>query len=64
MTTRKLELLKEYIHAQEMDHGLWWQTETVAEGIMQEELRRVAWLIEEATDEQIQNEIIRKKGEL
>jgi hypothetical protein len=55
----KLLLLKEYIEAQARDEGLWFNSETAPESYLQQELRRVAWLIEEANEEQIKQEIAR-----
>lgn len=53
----KLALLKEYISIQAENEGLWFMAETATEAYLQQELRRVAWLIEEATEAQIQAEI-------
>lgn len=52
----KLTLLKEYIQKQADDDWLWPESET-QESYPQQELRRIAWLIESATVEQIQDEI-------
>ena len=52
----KLILLKEYVQRQADDDWLWPEypmQQTYAQG----ELKRVAWLIESATQEQIENEI-------
>lgn len=53
----KLALLKEYIAIQAESEGLWFEAETAPEAYLQQELRRVAWLIEDATETQIQAEI-------
>ena len=53
----KLELLKEYISIQATDEALWFFAETIPESYLQQELRRVAWMIEEANEEQIKEEI-------
>ena len=59
----KLELLKQYVAAQAECEGLWFIAERATEAFLQQELRRVAWLIEEATDEQIIAEIQKLKME-
>lgn len=55
----KLACLKKYIEAQALDEGLWFVAETAPEAYLQQELRRVAWLIEEACWEQIMIEFSR-----
>jgi hypothetical protein len=60
----KESLLKEYVAMQAEDHGLWFDAETAPEAYLQQELRRVAYLIEEATLEEIQEEINRYKGRI
>jgi hypothetical protein len=57
MKKTKLEALKEYIELQANDHGLWFEAEYVSEVYLQQELRRVAWLIEEASVDEIRIEI-------
>lgn len=54
MTDKKLELLKKYIEFQANDDGLWFKSERIMETYIQEELRRVAFLIEEATEKEIE----------
>lgn len=51
----KLELLKKYIALQAEDEGLWFIAEYATEGYLQHELRKVAYMIEEASE----NEILR-----
>ena len=58
----KLALLKQYIAEQAENEGLWFMAETATEAYLQQELRRVAWLIEEATETQIQVEIDNHKA--
>jgi hypothetical protein len=53
----KLELLKKYVAVQAEDEALWFQAEQITEAYLQRELRRLAWLIEEATDAQIEEAI-------
>lgn len=53
----KLALLKKYIELQAEDKGLWFVSERITEDYLQQELRRVAWMIEKATEEEIENEI-------
>ena len=60
----KLKLLNEFIALQADDAGLWFDAEYASEAYLQQQLRRVAWLIEEATDEQIKSEIEVYKGRL
>ena len=60
----RLKLLKEFIALQAEDVGLWFDAEYASEAYLQQQLRRVAWLIEEATDEQIKAEIEVYKGRL
>ena len=57
--SNKLELLKQYAALQAMDDGLWFFSQSASEAYLQQELRRVMWLIEEATEEQIKNDIER-----
>lgn len=53
----KLAALKEYIDRQADDHLLWFRPQYNTEKCLQEELRRVGWLIEVASAEQIHEEI-------
>lgn len=53
----KLTLLKEYVDRQAQDYFLWFRPVLSTEKYLQEELRRISWLIEDASNEQIQNEI-------
>ncbi len=55
----KLQMLKQYIDKQADDHFLWFKAQVPTEKYLQEELRRIGWLIEVASAEQIQNEINR-----
>jgi hypothetical protein len=50
-------MLKEYIDKQTDDNGLWFDVTYITEAYLQAELRRLAWMIEDATVEQIQDEI-------
>jgi hypothetical protein len=60
----KLVLLKEYIAVQAEDQALWFEAEHISEAYLQSELRRVAFLIEEATEDDIKLAINRLKKEL
>ena len=60
----KLDLLKEYIDIQAHDDALWFISDSYSENYLQQELRRVAWLIKEASEEQIKKEIENYKGRL
>ncbi len=62
--TKKLELLKKYIELQAEDDGLWFRSEKITENYLQQELRKIAWMIEEASIEQIENEISFYKDKL
>ncbi len=53
----KLSALKEYIDKQADDHLLWFRAQVPTEKYLQEELRRIGWLIESATIGQIEEEI-------
>ncbi len=53
----KLNLLKKYLEVQASSLELWLNPETETENCLQQELRKVAWLIEEATCLDIINEI-------
>ena len=55
--TNKLYLLKKYIELQAEDEGLWFISERITENYLQQELRRIAWMIEKASNEQIEREI-------
>lgn len=50
----KLTMLKEYVDKQAYDHGIWFEPTSIVEDYLQQEIRRVAWLIEDATVDQIQ----------
>ena len=50
----KLPLLKKYIDKQADDPHIWFEASFMTEQILQREIRRIAWLIEDATAEQIQ----------
>lgn len=60
----KLDLLKQYVEIQACDDGLWFEAETAPEGYLQQELRRIAYLIEEANEAQIQKEIENLKSRI
>lgn len=60
----KLSLLKDYIDKQANDHNLWFRATYPVERYLQEELRRIAWMIEDATLEQIIDEIKKYDGRL
>lgn len=62
--TDKLKLLKDYIALQACDEGLWFVPDSIVEGYLQQELRRIAWLIEKATTEQIKMEIENKRNDV
>lgn len=51
--SKKLELLKKYVAVQADDHACWCRSETMHERYLQQELKRVAWLIEQATNDEI-----------
>lgn len=53
----KLSLLKKYIEKQCDDSGLWFNACFISEIYLQQELRRIAWLIEDASAEEIECEI-------
>ena len=53
----KLFLLKKYIAKQAEDFGLWFDAQYVTEAYLQQELRRIAWLIEDANVNEIETEI-------
>lgn len=53
MMTSKLDLLKKYLDLQAQDESLWFVADTITEDILQTELRKIAYLIEEATPEAI-----------
>ena len=60
----KLDLLKQYIDKQAEDFGLWFEPKYVTECYLQRELRRVAWLIEDANVDEIKSEIEKYKERL
>lgn len=62
--TTKLKLFKEYISIQAEDEALWFEARHITEAILQKELRKVAFLIEEATEQQIKKEIFLYKARL
>jgi hypothetical protein len=57
----KLRLLKEYTEVQAYDNGLWFAATCITEDFVQRELRKTAWLIEEATEAEIEAEIKKYK---
>lgn len=60
----KLAALKQYIDKQADDHFIWYKTQLPAEKYLQEEIRRVAWLIEVASVEEIEKETKKYEGRL
>lgn len=60
----KLHLLKQYIDKQAEDFGLWFEPQSVTECYLQQELRRVAWLIEDADEDEVEGEIEKYKERL
>lgn len=59
----KLALLKEYVGIQANDLDFWYVPENATERFFQKELRRLTWLIEDATCEQIQSAINNYHGD-
>lgn len=57
----KLDLLKKYIALQAEDVHLWFDTENESEAYLQHELRKVAYMIEQATENEIKGFIKDKK---
>lgn len=55
----KLSMLVEYIEKQADDSKLWFEDAHDTTNYLRQEIRRVAWLIECATVDQVQNEITR-----
>ena len=53
----KLYLLKKYIDKHAEDFGLWFEPQYITEDYLQRELRRIAWLIEDASVNEIESEI-------
>jgi hypothetical protein len=64
MTNKKLELLKEYTDVQANDYGVWIIPKNSKDAYILQEFRRLIWMIEEANEQQIENEIDMKKTEL
>ncbi len=60
----KWAMLKKYLDLQSDDYDLWFDTEYSTESYLQQELRRLAWMIEDATVEQIKDEINKYKERL
>jgi hypothetical protein len=58
----KLALLKEYTQLQANDETIWFEAETVAESLLQKEIRFMAEMIEEATEIDMQLIIENKKS--
>lgn len=58
----KLELIQQYCSVQAENESLWFIPETITEDLLLKELRKLVWMIEEATDEDIINEINVIKG--
>jgi hypothetical protein len=57
MTNKKLEALKEYIRIQDADEGLWFEPVIATECYLQQELRRIAFMVLRADRGQIEKEI-------
>ncbi|HEY2811804.1 MAG TPA: hypothetical protein VGJ00_10510 [Rhabdochlamydiaceae bacterium] len=55
----KIGMLKKYVERQAFDHGLWQDHDEVSKAYLQQELRRITWMIEDATIQQITDEIKR-----
>jgi hypothetical protein len=53
----KLHLIKMYLNIQAHDDALWFEAIYITEAYLQEQLRTLCWIIEEATNEQIQKAI-------
>ena len=53
----KIGMLKKYIERQAFDHSLWFDPTGASEAYLQQELRRLAWMIEDASIQQITDEI-------
>lgn len=64
LTMDKLSLLKEYTRIQACDYTLWDPDLDIVASHIQQELRKVCWLIEEASEDQIKEEIKKLKDEL
>ena len=60
----KLDVLKKYLDIQACDEGLWFISETVTEEYLQNALRRIVWMIEEASVEDIKSAIDDYKNKL
>jgi hypothetical protein len=50
---KKLEALEKYIAIQATDKEVWFVPETITENLLQRHLRQIAYLIEEASVDQI-----------
>jgi len=59
----KLKLLQNYVETQNNNELLWFNTSSFKQAKLQQELRRIFWMIEDATEEQILNEIERQINE-
>lgn len=59
----KLDLLKQYISKQAENDGLWFIADRAPEAYLQQELRRIAWLIEDAPNDEIKRVIERMEDE-
>lgn len=53
----KIPLLKRYIKKQARDPSLWFRACFISEMYLQQELRRLAYLIEDASIEELEHEI-------
>lgn len=51
---KKLHLLKEIMCLQARREDLWFQADNIVEALLQQELRNVAWMIEEASEEKLE----------
>jgi hypothetical protein len=62
--TNKLELLKQYVDIQANDDGVWIIPKTASEDYILQEFRRLVYLIEEASEDEIEEEIEVYRGRL
>lgn len=54
---KHIDLLRQYTEVQANDDGLWFDATHASEAYLQQELRRLVWMIEEADIEQLKEEI-------
>jgi len=60
----KLELLRQYTDLQADDETIWLEPKSASEAHILRELRKLIWLIEEATENQIRTAIKELKEQL